>query len=143
MKNLLKTGNSFDIEYQVTNKKTVAGLYPEFEEFQQFPDVFATGFMVGLMEWCCICALKPALEAGEGSLGTLINVTHEAATPPGALVKVHSEVKNIQGRQILWAVEAYDDLDLIGRGEIGRTVVQWDKFHERFGEKIKKISGTT
>ena len=47
------------------------------------PDVFATGFMVGLMEWTCIQLLEPHLDAGEGSLGVHIDVSHKSATHAG------------------------------------------------------------
>ena len=60
-------------------------LYPEAKAFQEMPKVFATGYMVGLMEWACIEAMAPHMEPGEGSVGTLVNVTHTAATPPGRL----------------------------------------------------------
>ena len=49
------------------------------------PAVFATGFMVGLMEWTCIQLLAPHLDAGEGSLGAHVDVSHMAATPPGRM----------------------------------------------------------
>jgi len=31
--------------------------------------VFATGYMVGLMEWACIEAMAPHMEPGEGASG--------------------------------------------------------------------------
>ena len=54
------------------------------------PDVFATGFMVGLMEWTCVQVLEPHLDEGEGSLGVHIDVSH-AATAPGMTVTVEAE----------------------------------------------------
>ena len=55
------------------------------------PTVFATGFMVGLMEWTCLKVLAPHLEDGEGSLGVHIDVSHIAATVPGQTVTVDAE----------------------------------------------------
>ena len=52
-------------------------------EFQSMPAVFATGFMVGLMEWTCMQLMAPHLEPGEGSVGVHIDVSHTAATPAG------------------------------------------------------------
>ena len=62
------------------------------------PEVFATGYMVGLMEWTCIQLLAPHLDAGEGSLGTHIDVSHTAATPPGLRVTVDAECTGVHGR---------------------------------------------
>ena len=56
---------------------------PNRPQLRAMPDVFATGFMVGLMEWTCVQLLEPHLDAGEGSLGVHIDVSHKSATPPG------------------------------------------------------------
>jgi fluoroacetyl-CoA thioesterase len=61
MQGALKEGLTFEFSYKVPENKTVPNLYPESEEFQVMPDVFATGFMVGLFEWACIRAIKPYL----------------------------------------------------------------------------------
>ncbi len=83
MKATLKPGLTHRFTYQVPQNKTVPHLYPEVAEFQAMPEVFATGFMVGLMEWTCMQLLAPHLDPGEGSLGVHIDVSHTAATPPG------------------------------------------------------------
>ena len=61
MQGALRKGLMFEFSYQVSENKTVPNLYPESEEFQSMPDVFATGFMVDLLEWACISAIKPYL----------------------------------------------------------------------------------
>jgi fluoroacetyl-CoA thioesterase len=66
MKSTLKTGDSYVHRFTVTEDKTVPYLYPESPEFRAMPKVFATGFLVGLVEWACIEALKPHLDPGEG-----------------------------------------------------------------------------
>ncbi|MBW6504299.1 thioesterase, partial [bacterium] len=88
MKETLKVGLEHVHTYRVPENKTVPHLYPEAKAFQEMPKVFATGYMVGLMEWACIEAMAPHMEPGEGSVGTLVNVTHTAATPPGMTVTV-------------------------------------------------------
>ena len=45
--------------------------------------VFATPMMVALMEQAACAAIEPALEAGETSVGTALNILHTAATPKG------------------------------------------------------------
>jgi fluoroacetyl-CoA thioesterase len=99
------------------------------------PEVFATGFMVGLIEWACLDHLKPCFEEGEGSLGVLIETSHDAATPPGLLVTVDIEIDRIEGRRIGWTVLAHDGIDRIGQGRHERMVVRWDRFLPKVAAK--------
>jgi len=101
------------------------------------PKVFATGFMIVLMEWTCTQLLSDYLDAGEGSLGTHVGVSHLAATPPGMTVKVDVEVSEVQGRKIVFKVSAHDGMDLIGEGRHERVVVSWDRFNTKLAEKAK------
>ena len=78
MKDTLKVGDKHVFTFTVTEAQTVPALYPQSADFTTMPSVFATGFMVGLMEWACIDALRPHLDDGEGSLGIAINVSHSA-----------------------------------------------------------------
>jgi fluoroacetyl-CoA thioesterase len=64
----LQPGLTHRFAYTVPKSKTVPQLYPESPEFQPMPEVFATGFMVGLMEWTCVQLLTLDFDAGEGSL---------------------------------------------------------------------------
>ena len=57
-------GDKHYLEYRVQKEKTVPFLYAECAEFQRMPPVFATGFMVALIEWCCVDALAPYLKPG-------------------------------------------------------------------------------
>ena len=80
------------------------------------PAVFATGFMVGLMEWTCMQLLAPHLDPGEGSLGVHIDVSHTAATPPGLTVTVDAECVAVDGPRITFMVKAHDGIDRDRRG---------------------------
>jgi len=137
MSHSLLPGLSHSMTFTVPREKTVPFLYPESEQFARMPEVFATGFMVGLMEWCCIDLIAPHLAEGEGSLGTLVEVTHEAATPPGMTVTVEATLERIDGRTLIFNLLARDETDIIGRGRHGRTLVNW----QRFTEKVAKKSG--
>lgn len=128
---------SFSFEIPVT--KTVPNLYPEAAEFQEMPEVFATGFMVGLMEWTCLKLLAPHLEEGEGSLGTHINVSHAAATPPGLTVTVEAECIEARGPRVKFRVRAHDGVDMIGEGEHDRFVVTWERFERGMKKKRQAI----
>ena len=142
MLDVLRVGATEVLDFVVPRERTVPFLYPESPEFQEIAEVFATGYMVGLMEWCCIRSLDPALEPGEGSLGTAVNVSHVAPTPPGCRVTVVATVNSIDRRQITWHVVARDELDLIGEGEIRRTVVQWERFNQKLNEKRAALAAT-
>ena len=137
MKATLKPGLTHRFTYQVPADKMVPNLYPEAPEFQVMPAVFATGFMVGLMEWTCIQLLAPHLDAGEGSLGTHIDVKHVAATPAGLKVTVDAECTGIEGRRASFNVYAHDGVDLIGEGRHERAIVAWDRFNAKVAEKLR------
>ncbi len=84
MKDTLKPGIESELSFRIPESKTVPALYPESAEFQAMPGVFATGFLVGFIEWACIQAVNPHLDwPEEQTVGTRIDVTHVAATPPG------------------------------------------------------------
>jgi fluoroacetyl-CoA thioesterase len=121
--------------YRVPVEKTVPYIYREAERFGEFPEVFATGFFVALVEWTCVEALAPYLEPGEGSLGVGIVLSHEAATPPGFEVTVDVTVTAAAGRQIEWEFVARDDVDVIGRGTHKRAVIDRARFDQRVAEK--------
>ena len=140
MRSTLTIGSKTVHSFTVTRDKTVPFLYRESPEFQSIPEVFATGYMVGLMEWACIRSLAPALEEGEGCLGTLIEVTHEAPTLPGQTVTVEATIAEIDGRKVYWNVLARDEIDIIGRGRIGRAVVSWDRFKAGLARKAEQYS---
>jgi len=140
MKDSLKPGLRHRFVYTVPENKTVPHLYPEAADFQTMPAVFATGFMVGLMEWTCIQLMAPHLDPGEGSLGIHVDVSHLAATPPGLTVTVDAECTAVNGRKLTFNVTAHDGVDLIGEGRHERAVVVWDRFNGRVAEKAKSAA---
>ena len=139
MKSSPAIGDRHSFSFTVSEAKTVPALYPESEAFRAMPAVFATGFMVGLMEWACIDALAPHLEEGEGSLGIAINVDHTAATLPGQTVTVSVECIEADGKRLGWRVSAHDGIDVIGQGTHHRAVVVWDRFNARMAQKRAKL----
>jgi fluoroacetyl-CoA thioesterase len=127
----------------VPENKTVPYLFPEASDFQAMPKVFATGFMVGLMEWACIQLLAPHLDPGEGSLGIRIDVSHAAATPPGLIVTVDATCTAVAGKHVSFTVKAHDGVDPIGEGRHERAVVNWDRFNARVADKAKAAAKET
>jgi fluoroacetyl-CoA thioesterase len=139
MKPTLVPGLKHSFSYTVPENKTVPFTYPESPEIAAMPKVFATGFMIVLMEWTCVQLLNRHLDAGEGSLGTHVDVSHAAATPPGLTVTVDVEVAEVRGRKVIFKVRAHDGLDLIGEGRHERVVVAWDRFNAKVAEKAKAV----
>jgi fluoroacetyl-CoA thioesterase len=137
MKPTLKAGLKHSFSYQVPENKTVPFTYPESPEITAMPKVFATGFMIVLMEWTCLQLLAPHLDAGEGSLGTHVDVSHAAATPPGMTVKVDVTVNEVRGRKVIFGVLAHDGMDMIGEGTHERVVMAWDLFNAKVAQKAK------
>ena len=140
MKPTLKAGLKHRFAYTVPESKTVPALYREAPHLQVMPEVFATGFMVGLMEWTCVQLLEPHLEKGEGSLGTHIDVSHKAATPVGFTVTVDAELTEIRGPRARFKVRAHDGVDEIGAGTHERFIVSWDRFNRGVAAKQAKAA---
>lgn len=139
MKESLKPGIQYEHKFLVPLSKTVPALYPESEEFVVMPEVFATGFLVGLLEWACIKAIKPHLDwPEEQTVGTHIDVSHQAPTPPGLEVTVAVELIAIEGRKLVFNVEAHDGVDLISRGRHERFIINKQKFDAKVNEKVKQ-----
>lgn len=128
MKPGLEIGARATFSHRIGAEHCVPHLYPESAEFRAMPQVLATGYMVGLMEWACIEQLAPFYEDGEGSLGTHVDVSHVAPTPPGLTVTVETEVTALDGRKVWFSVRAHDGVDMIGEGRHQRAVVRWDRF---------------
>ena len=127
MKDTLKPGATAQFAFRIPAEKTVPHLYPEAAEFREMPTVFATGFMVGLMEWTCLKVLEPHLEEGEGSLGVHIDVSHIAATVPGQTVTVDAECTGVdRSARLVPACRAHDGIDLIGEGRHERMISALD-----------------
>lgn len=135
MKTELRTGLTFRHQYRVPENKTVPHVFEESVLFQAMPEVFATAFMVGLMEWACMEALRPYMEEGEISLGTNICVSHTSATPVGMTVNVDVSLLEVNGPKTKWSITARDDKDLIGEGTHERFSIAKNKFEEIVAKK--------
>ena len=133
MKPSLKPGLKHRFSYRVPENKTVPHLYREAPQLQAMPEVFATGFMVGLMEWTCVQLLEPHLDTDEGSLGTHIDVSHKSATPP-----VMTATVEVKGPCARFKVTAHDGVDEIGAGAHERFIVSWDRFNRGIAVKLAK-----
>jgi fluoroacetyl-CoA thioesterase len=136
MKDTLRAGLTHRFTYRVPADKTVPSLFPEAPEFQAMPQVFATGFLIGLVEWTCIQAANPHLDwPREQTVGTRVDVTHSAPTPPGKDVTVEVELIGVDGRRLTFQVSAKDDAATICEGTHERFVIDAEKFQARLAPR--------
>src|SRR5688572_12327843 len=132
----LRPGLTHRFTYVVPASKTVPNLYPEAEDLVIMPEVFATGFMVGLIEWTCIQLVNQHIDwPDEMTLGVHVDVSHEAATPPGMAVTTTVELTKVDGRLLEFAVESHDGVDTIARGTHRRAIVDAAKFKAKAAAK--------
>ncbi len=99
-------------------------------------NVFATPAMIGLMEKAALSSVDGLLPEGYTTVGIRIDVEHIAATPVGCTVEASSELLEIEGRKLVFSVEARDDREQVGRGKHERFIVPTEKF-------LNKVTGKT
>lgn len=99
--------------------------------------VLATPVMINMMEAAALDAIENLLPAGHQSLGTHLDVGHYAATPVGMTLRANAEVTKIDGRNVTFRVEAFDDRERIGDGAHTRVVVNVERFDARIQKKLK------
>jgi fluoroacetyl-CoA thioesterase len=97
------------------------------------PRVYATPMMILHMEMAAGSAIASSLPAGFVSVGMQVNVRHLAATPIGCKVRTIARVTAIEAKQVLFAVEAWNEVRKIGDGTHRRGIVNVREFEERLG----------
>jgi len=118
----IKPGLEGSCERVVTPEMTLAHVDPEW------PAIFSTPAMIGLMELASSRAIQPALPAGSIQVGVRVEVDHLKAVPAGATVIAASKLVEIDGRRLIFEVEARSGADVIGRGRIFHTIVEHSRF---------------
>ena len=98
-------------------------------------DVFATPMLVALVEQTCYESVLPHLDEGQGTVGTLVNVSHVSATPIGMRVWCDSELVEVDRRRLVFHVQAYDEAGLIGEGTHERFVIDTERFMQKLQSK--------
>ncbi|HHY11199.1 MAG TPA: thioesterase family protein [Firmicutes bacterium] len=99
-------------------------------------DVFSTPNLVLLMEEACVEAIQDYLEDGETTVGTLVNISHLAATPPGLRVTATGILTHVEGRKLVFEVAAFDDVEKVGEGTHERFLVNQEKFTAKSLRKV-------
>jgi fluoroacetyl-CoA thioesterase len=99
--------------------------------------VLATPIMINLIEAAALNAVEHLLSAGHQSLGTRLDIRHFAATPIGMQVHASAELIGVDGRTLLFRVEARDEREPIGEGTHERVVVNVARFDQRVQKKLR------
>lgn len=127
--NMLQKGIKGRHEEVVTHELTAARVGSGLVE------VYATPMMIALMEKTCATAVEPFLAEGDGTVGTLVNVTHSAATPVGMKVWCECELVDMDRRRLVFEVTAYDERGVIGQGTHERFIINKEKFQSKVDQK--------
>ena len=98
--------------------------------------VYATPYMVALMEGAACEAIAKALGEDKTSVGTELNISHISATPVGLEVRAEAEVTAVEGKIITFQVTAYDEAGKIGEGTHKRCIVSSQRFLEKTYSKL-------
>lgn len=100
--------------------------------------VFATPAMIALMENAAMNSVDRFLPEGNTTVGIKISSSHIAATPLGMEVTAKCELLEIDGKRLVFKVEAYDSAEKIGEGIHERFIVNTDKFMGKTDQKKQK-----
>lgn len=130
MAKAMPIGARATVEETVEFKHTLTSHHPEL------PPVYSTPDMIRLMETAAFQALHPYCEGDEITVGTAIHVEHRAAIGIGSRIQAEAVLESFDGKFYSLRVTAWDDVQEIGRGTVGRAVVSVGKFLE----KMKKGS---
>ena len=104
------------------------------------PPVLATPIMILAMENAALNAIREYLEPGESAVGTAVDVRHLAATPLGQQVTAEAEVIEVDGRRIVFAVTARDEVEVVGRGTHERMMIDLRRVMQRLDAKAGRRS---
>jgi predicted thioesterase len=104
-------------------------------------NVLSTPSMISEMEETCRLLLKEYYlnDKEWDSVGTIVNIKHLAATPVGSKIKLNATVESVDGRKVMFNVDAYDDLEKIGEGKHERFIINIPRFRSKFEEKKKNL----
>ncbi len=104
-------------------------------------NVLSTPSMIAEMEETCRLLLKEQFlpDPEWDSVGTIVDVKHLAATPVGADVSLRARVISIEGRRVMFEVEALDRLEKVGEGRHERFIINIPRFRAKFNEKQKQL----
>jgi fluoroacetyl-CoA thioesterase len=135
---IVKVGVTKERKVRINSTQTTSFLW-------RGENVFSTPSMISEMEETCRLLLKEQFirDPKWDSVGTLVDVKHLAATPVGAEVFLKAKIVSVDGRRVLFNVEAYDNIEKIGEGRHERFIINIPRFKAKFNEKQKQLECKT
>lgn len=97
--------------------------------------VFATPAMIALIEETAWKSVAEELEEGCATVGTSLNINHVSATPVGMKVTCQTELTEVDGRRLVFAVVVSDEEGRVGEGTHERFIIQSEKFQMKADAK--------
>ena len=131
---MVKVGATKERKIRVSQNQSTSFLW-------EGENVFSTPSMISEMEETCRILLKEQFIPQEqwDSVGTFVEIKHLAATPVGAEVLLKAKVYSVNGRRVMFDVDALDKIEKIGEGRHERMVIEIARFRSRFDEKKKRL----
>jgi fluoroacetyl-CoA thioesterase len=126
----LEIGMKKEETVMVTDKNTAIAM-----ESGSLP-VFATPALAALWEKAAALLIEKQVSSDWTSVGTLLAIEHIAATPVGMVVTGRAELIEVQGRKLIFSVQAFDGHEEIGRGTHERFLVKKESFMKKAMNKI-------
>ena len=117
----IKNEKSIVVTEELTASKVGSGLLP----------VYATPSMIALMENTCADCVQPYMQEGDGTVGTSVDIKHVSATPVGKTVRCECTLTEVNGKKLVFELNAYDDKGLIGTGTHKRAIINSEAFMAR------------
>ncbi len=134
----LAPGMTLERAYTVTYELTAAALVgADGSEMFALPAVWSTPDMIAKMEVVAAAVVAPHLSDGQISVGARNEISHLAATPVGMTVRVRATLDVVDGRKLIFAVEALDEVERVGEGFHIRYVVDRARFESRLAGKAR------
>jgi len=127
---LIKRGTRLEREYEVKDEHTAKFLGSGDVE------VLSTPAMILFMENTARLSVEGGLPENLTTVGTRVDVKHLRPAPKGSIIRVMAELKEQDGRRLVFEVRAYWRDEMIGEGIHERYIVDRDKFLEKLKRKI-------
>ena len=125
----LREGLTFEMERRVTEDES------SDRHGNPIVHVITTPIVVEWMEEVATAGVQQYLPEGQGTVGSVVNMKHLAATPIGFMVRVVAHLKQIDGRRLVFWIEAFDEAEKIAECHHERFIVDLARFHDKVGKK--------
>lgn len=132
----------FSVRIGATKERTITVSSNQTTSFLwEGENVLSTPSMIAEMEETCRLLLKEQFvqDPEWDSVGTIVDIKHLAATPVGAEVALRARVVSVDGRRVMFEVEARDKLEKIGEGRHERFIINVLRFRAKFNEKQRQL----